>query len=122
MEKKARNHRLLNRLNGFSLIELLVVIAIIALLMAVFIPILGKAKDQVRTIMCRSNLNQYGTGLGMCLDDNNGYFPNAWNWLKSVSSNYTRKAEKPDGVLWPYLKDLDVHMCPMFSSLARGTN
>ena len=48
---------------GFTLIELLVVIAIIALLMAILMPALSKARDQARTIVCRSNLKQYGIAL-----------------------------------------------------------
>lgn len=112
----------MQRRNGFTLIELLVVIAIIALLMAILVPVLGKAKDQSQTIGCRSNLKQYGIGLRMYLDDNDHYFPDAWTWLKSKSHNYVRKGEEPDGVFWSYLKDLDVHMCPKFSSLAKGTN
>lgn len=107
---------------GFTLIELLVVIAIIALLMAILMPVLGRARDQARTIGCRSNLKQYGIGMRMYLDDNEHYFPDAWTWLKSKSNDYARKGEEPDGVFWPYLKDLDVHMCPKFSSLAKGTN
>jgi prepilin-type N-terminal cleavage/methylation domain-containing protein/prepilin-type processing-associated H-X9-DG protein len=110
------------RKGGFTLIELLVVIAIIALLMAILMPVLSKAKDQSRTIGCRSNLKQYGIGLRMYLDDYDHDFPDAWTWLKSRSHDYVRKGEEPDGVFWPYLKDLDVHMCPKFSSLAKGTN
>ena len=67
----------------FTLIELLVVIAIIALLMTILMPVPGKAKDQSRTIGCRSNLKQYGIGMRMYLDDNNHDFPDAWIWLKS---------------------------------------
>jgi len=55
---------------GFTLIELLVVISIIALLMGILMPALGRARDQARTIGCRSNLKQYGIGLRMYLDDN----------------------------------------------------
>ncbi len=33
-----------------------------------------------------------------------------------------RKGERPEGVLWPYLKALDVHMCPKFNMLAKGTD
>jgi prepilin-type N-terminal cleavage/methylation domain-containing protein/prepilin-type processing-associated H-X9-DG protein len=107
--------------SGFTLIELLVVIAVIALLMAILMPALSRARDQGRTIACRANLKQYGIALRMYLDDNNYYFPDVWKWLKSKSHNWVHKGEQPDGVFWPYLKDLDVHMCPKFSMLAKGT-
>jgi len=107
---------------GFTLIELLVVIAIIALLMAILTPSLSKARDQARTIGCRSNLKQYGIALRMYLDDSASRFPLALTWLKSASSSYVQKGEQPDGVMWPYLKAHDVHMCPKFSMVVKGTN
>jgi len=106
---------------AFTLIELLVVIAIIALLMAILMPALSRARDQARTIRCRSNLKQYGIGLRMYLDENASSFPSPYTWLKSRSHDWVRKGEQPDGVLWPYLKDLDVHMCPRFSMVAKNT-
>jgi len=106
---------------AFTLIELLVVIAIIALLMAILMPALSKARDQARTLRCRANLKQYGIALRMYLDDNNYDFPNASTWLKSEAHDWVRKGERPDGVMWPYLKDLDVHMCPKFNMVAKGT-
>jgi len=106
---------------GFTLIELLVVIAIIALLMAILLPALSKAKQQAQTIGCRANLKQYGIGLRMYLDDNQHKFPDAWTWLRSQQHNWVRKGEEPDGVFWPYLKALDVHMCPTFASWAKNT-
>ncbi|KPK41480.1 MAG: hypothetical protein AMJ65_09390 [Phycisphaerae bacterium SG8_4] len=63
--------------DAFTLIELLVVTAIVALLMAILMPVLGKAEDQAHTIGCRSNLKQYGIGLRMYLDDNDHDFPDA---------------------------------------------
>ncbi len=107
---------------GFTLIELLVVISIIALLMAILMPALSKAREQARTIGCRSNLKQYGMGLRMYLDENQYKFPDAWKWLKSKSSNYVQKGEEPDGVFWPYLKTLDVHLCPRFDAWAKSTD
>lgn len=106
---------------GFTLIELLVVIAIISLLMAILLPVLGKVRDQGRTIACRSNLKQYGIGLRLYLDDNRYDFPDAWTWLKSKSHNWVRVGEEPDGVFWPYLEDLDVHMCPTFFMWAKNS-
>lgn len=112
----------MTRKQGFTLIELLVVIAVIALLMAILMPALSKARDQGRTIACRANLKQYGIALRMYLDDNNLYFPDARTWLKSDSHRWVREGEEPTGCFWPYLKDQDVHMCPKFSMLKKGTN
>ena len=57
---------------GFTLIELLVVIATIALLLAVLMPSLRKAKDAARRISCGSRLKQWGTAINMHIGDNDG--------------------------------------------------
>jgi prepilin-type N-terminal cleavage/methylation domain-containing protein/prepilin-type processing-associated H-X9-DG protein len=65
---------------GFTLIELLVVISIIAILMAIMIPALRKARESAKTVVCASNLRQIGYAFNMYVDaQRNKKFPRKWN-------------------------------------------
>ncbi|MEJ2649018.1 MAG: type II secretion system protein [Sedimentisphaerales bacterium] len=130
-KRSEKGKSLLPSRDGFTLIELLVVIGIIAVLMAILMPALQRAKRQARTIVCRKNLSQYGLATRMYLDDFEGYFPYSFSWLYSrnnttgcrwhdKANNLINKPEDA-GVLWSYLKDKDIHLCPDFDVVARMT-
>lgn len=75
-------------LGGFTLVELLVVIAIIAILAALLLPALSRAKQAARRTACLSNLKQQGVAWRLYLDDHGGRFPDRRDLKTALPGGY----------------------------------
>tara|TARA_B100000029_G_scaffold427720_1_gene437236 strand:+ start:136 stop:867 length:732 start_codon:yes stop_codon:yes gene_type:complete len=103
---------------GFTLIELLVVIAIIAILAAMLLPALAKAKDKAHATACMNNLKQVGLGMLMHADDNDDMIPrgNDKRWW-FVFMPYV-----PEGGTEQDFRNIKIFMCPSYPLPKRTPN
>jgi prepilin-type N-terminal cleavage/methylation domain-containing protein len=82
--------------HAFTLIELLVVIAIIAILAAMLLPVLDRAKQTSLRIACMDNLKQLGLASQLYVDDNQGFYPprmSSDRWPDKFYDSYGRKVQ-----------------------------
>lgn len=131
----------MHRSRGFTLIELLVVIAIIAVLMAVLMPALNRAKELGQGAACKGNLKGYYLAVDMYCTDNDGKFPDPGTCYFSTTSRFPVESgvggnhlhlrwcngeinlrDHPEygGHLFRYLADARSFICPTFKTMTRN--
>ncbi len=104
MEKKVIMYK--QKQKAFTLIELLVVISIIALLMAILMPSLQRTRDQAKTVVCQTQLKQWGIVFLMYTGDNNGYFHRGHRGSSDFKGNWFNATID-------YWQDPAILRCPM---------
>lgn len=116
---------------GFTLIELLVVIALVAIMAALLLPALSRAREKTRAVCCLNNLGQISKATRMYIDDNRGRLMPLWrqpgnpafdDWIYDPA---TFVIQNPNGLFWEdalrlgkYAQGSRVYDCPSMRFLA----
>ena len=118
------------RRKAFTLVELLVVVGIIAILIAILMPALSRARDQANRIKCMSNVRNIMQGIVMYTSANKSCLPPpnwggnpfgtpGWLYDNSAWANWTMEADGPawsyleNGAIYRLIKEREVFKCPL---------
>jgi prepilin-type N-terminal cleavage/methylation domain-containing protein len=116
----------MNRRKAFTLIELLVVIAIIAILAAMLLPALAKAKQSGYRVVDLNNLKEMGIAMNLVAQDNGDLLPWAnwlsgedtapapqgWLYTRNLTASGTAQFPAQTGSFWPVLQKPTIFLCP----------
>jgi len=111
------------RRRAFTLVELLVVIGIMAVLIAMLLPALNRAREQSRRIRCLSNMRQLTIAWSMYANDSKGRIcgantpvigtdPKEFNWVTVDTNGMDTLASLQAGMLYKYVNTAEVYHCP----------
>jgi len=105
---------------GFTLVELLVVISIIALLIAILLPSLRKARDQAKLTVCLSNIRQVGVGMAYYGEDNRLQPPPNRLRMSSAAPSGGTPPDYLDSDWWYYRHMVPKYVPSKFESQTRA--